>query len=180
VSPYASSKYEMERVMQEFARKSKLNAIALRFFNVFGPRQDPHSQYSGVISLFMEKARTQTSLKIFGDGEQTRDFVYVKDVARAIVTAMAAEDEAPWDSPAVKGFHVYNVCTGRETTVNDLAKLVIGQFESTSDIVHADARDGDIKKSVCNPSKAKDELGFVASYSVPQGLQATKQWFLTQ
>jgi len=178
VSPYAESKYEMEKVMEEYSRSFKLHGVALRFFNVFGPRQDPHSQYSGVISLFMEKARTNEPLKIFGDGEQTRDFVYVKDVARAIVTSMDAEHSTPDGSPTMKGFHVYNVCTGKETTVNELANLVIRQFQSTSAVLHNEPRPGDIKKSVCNPTKAKEELGFVAGFSVSDGLQATKHWFL--
>merc|ERR1712166_371031 len=87
-SPYAETKWKMEGLMQQFNTEKAVPSIALRFFNVYGPRQDPTSPYSGVISKFMDMAKKKKDVTVFGDGEQTRDFVYVKDVTRAIITAM--------------------------------------------------------------------------------------------
>ena len=167
-SPYAETKWKMEEIMQDYNANHGVNAIALRFFNVYGPRQDPTSPYSGVISKFMDMATKNSDVTIFGDGTQTRDFVYVKDVARAIVTAM--------ESGKTK-FDAFNVCTGKTTTINALAETVIGLFGADSKVKHGPARDGDIKKSVCNPSKAKNSLGFTYSYEVKDGLAHTRDWF---
>lgn len=170
-SPYALTKWQMEELMAQFNADKGVRSIALRFFNVFGPRQDPSSPYSGVISKFMDMSAKNKDVTIFGDGAQTRDFVYVKDVARAIVTAM--ESGKP-------KFDAYNVCTGKETTVKDLANVVIGLFKASSKVTHGPPRDGDIKKSVCNPQKAKTDLGFQFSFSIEEGLAATRDWFLTK
>ena len=102
LSPYADSKYKMELLMRKAYQEKGLNSTALRFFNVFGPRQDPKSEYTGVISVFLDRANAGKEIVINGDGTNTRDFVYVGDVARAIVTAMESEGE----------FDVFNVCTG--------------------------------------------------------------------
>jgi len=167
-SPYAETKWQMEELMAQYNKEKGVPSTALRFFNVYGPRQDPTSPYSGVISKFMDFANKNTDVTIFGDGQQTRDFVYVKDVVRAIITAMTSGRDK---------FDSFNVCTGVETTVQDLAGTVIGLFEASSQITHGPARDGDIKKSVCNPNKAKDKLGFTFQHSVQQGLAATRDWF---
>ena len=103
-----------------------------------------------------------------GDGSATRDFIYVKDVALAIVTAM--ESKLP-------EFDAFNVCTGKITTIGDLAKTVVGQFTSISEIKNYPGRDGDILRSECNPEKAKTKLGFTAVYSLDQGIQGTRDWF---
>lgn len=116
----------------------------------------------------MDFANKGADVTIFGDGEQTRDFVYVKDVARAIITAMESSSDS---------FDQFNVCTGVETTVKQLADTVIGLFGASSKVTHGPERDGDIKKSVCNPIKAKNELGFTYKYSVSDGLAATRDWF---
>jgi len=167
-SPYALTKWQMEEIMQEYNKDHGVKAIALRFFNVYGPRQDPTSPYSGVISKFMDMAIANRDVTIFGDGEQTRDFIYVKDIARAIITAM--ESKKP-------DFDAFNVCTGKITTVKDLANTVIGLFGASSKVAHGPPRDGDIKKSVCNPTKAKTKLGFEAKTNVQDGLAATRDWF---
>jgi len=168
VSPYAFTKWEMELLMKQFNEEQGVRSIALRFFNVYGPRQDPTSPYSGVISKFMDMSQKNADVTIFGDGEQTRDFVYVKDVARAIITAMESSKDK---------FDAFNVCTGVKTSVKDLASSVIEQFGASSKVTHGPAREGDIKKSECNPSKAKQTLGFEYKHTVQQGLAETRDWF---
>merc|ERR1711907_928289 len=131
-SPYAETKWAMEKLMEKFNKEQGLPTTALRFFNVYGPRQDPTSPYSGVISKFMDMSKKNLDVTIFGDGEQTRDFVYVKDVARAIVTAMESSSDS---------FDQFNVCTGVETTVKQLANTVIGLFGASSKVTHGPERD---------------------------------------
>jgi len=167
-SPYAETKWAMEELMKKYNEEQGVKSIALRFFNVYGPRQDPTSPYSGVISKFMDFANKDVDVTIFGDGLQNRDFVYVKDIARAIVTAMESKMEK---------FDQFNVCTGEKTTVEELANVVIGLFGASSKVTKGPARDGDIKYSYCNPAKAKELLGFQYKYDVNQGLEATRDWF---
>merc|ERR1711865_1371002 len=124
VSPYAFTKYEMEVIQRKMVELG-LKSTALRFFNVFGPRQDPKSPYSGVISIFMDRAHTGRDMTIFGDGKQTRDFIYVKDIARAIIKSMSAD---------TKPFDAFNVCHGEETTISQLADKVIKEFSSKSTV----------------------------------------------
>jgi UDP-glucose 4-epimerase len=167
-SPYADTKWEMEVVQEEMAKSKGLKSTALRFFNVFGPRQDPKSPYSGVISIFMDRALTSRPISIFGDGKQTRDFIYVKDIARAIIHAMTAD---------TKPFDAFNVCHGQETTITELAQKVIKQFGSSSTVSYGPAREGDIVKSVCDPSKLNNVLGYKPKFAVEEGLALTQQWF---
>jgi len=167
-SPYALTKWQMEELMAEYNKEHNVASIALRFFNVYGPRQDPTSPYSGVISKFMDMSVKNENVRIFGDGLQTRDFVYVKDVAKAIITAMESGKSK---------FDAFNVCTGKITTIKDLADTVIELFGASSKVVHGPPRDGDIKKSVCNPAKTKEKLGFEYTYTVKEGLAATRDWF---
>ena len=166
LSPYADSKYKMEGLMRAAGAKG-LDATALRFFNVYGPRQDPKSEYTGVISVFLDRGNNGQEVTINGDGSNTRDFVYVGDVARAIVTAMEFSG----------AFDVFNVCTGRETTLEHLSLTIKALLGSSSKISHGPARPGDIAKSVCDPSKAKEKLGFTAGFTVEQGLARTAAWF---
>jgi len=183
-SPYADTKYRMEGLMRDFvAMQNEENsaspnssmpptsAVALRFFNVYGPRQDPKNPYSGVISLFLEAALNGVDIPILGDGEMTRDFVYVKDVARAIVLSLLKEE----DSDAT--FNVFNVCTGTTITINTLAEHVKQSMESQSEITHKDPRDGDIRASSCNPNGAKGGIGFISAVSQEDGLAKTSNWF---
>jgi len=196
LSPYADTKFRMEKLMRQFVgdqnedasdnATSPTSAVALRFFNVYGPRQDPKNPYSGVISLFLEMALGNKDITILGDGEMTRDFVYVKDVARAIVLALLQEEEADPKfrkmNEADNGekdatFDVYNVCTGKTITINTLAEQVKQSMESNSQITHLDPRDGDIRDSSCNPSGVKNGIGFVAAVSQEVGLEKTASWF---
>ena len=176
VSPYAETKFRLEGLLEEQVKLAEeadppLSATAFRFFNVYGPRQDPRNPYSGVISLFMEAASSAEPIKLLGDGLQTRDFVYVKDVARAVVTALLLS------SVELPGFSVFNVCTGKSITVLELSSLVKDALQSSSPVLHLDPREGDIRESACNPSKLTQTIGFSARYSVKQGLLATARWF---
>ncbi|KAI9920608.1 hypothetical protein PsorP6_002755 [Peronosclerospora sorghi] len=170
ICPYATTKFQMEKLMQQFSEDHSLRTTALRFFNVYGPRQDPHSSYSGVVSWFMEQAKINGTLKVTGDGEQYRDFVYVKDVARAIRTAMLVEDG---------GFDVFNVCTGTKTSIMSVAQRIVEKFGSSAAIVNVPVRTGDVKESVCSHVKASNKLGFTASYDFSDGIAETRDWFLS-
>ncbi|TDH70862.1 hypothetical protein CCR75_001208 [Bremia lactucae] len=171
ICAYATTKFQMEKLMQYFNEEHGLPSTALRFFNVYGPRQDPHSSYSGVVSWFMEQAKINGSLKVTGDGDQYRDFVYVKDVARAIRTAMLLEDNK---------FDVFNVCTGVKTTITSVAQRIVEKFQSTAAIVNVPFRSGDVKESVCSSTKATSKLGFTATYDFSDGIGETRDWFLSQ
>jgi UDP-glucose 4-epimerase len=138
-------------------------ATALRFFNVYGPRQDPSSPYSGVISIFADRARAGRPLTIFGDGQQTRDFVYVGDVVRAIVAALSDGNDRV----------VANIGTGTEISVLELARTVIALTGGKSDIEHAPARAGEIAKSRARVERMRDLLGVVAETRLADGLRST-------
>ncbi len=177
-SPYADTKFRMEGLMRDFVEEQnknegpKASAVALRFFNVFGPRQDPKNPYSGVISLFLEAAQHDKDITVLGDGEMTRDFVYVKDVARAIVMSLLQEstdDKASFDN--------FNVCTGKSITINTLADQVREKMKSSSEIKHLAPRDGDIRESSCNSEKAAKLLHFTSTVTQEEGLEKTAVWF---
>ena len=186
LSPYADTKYKMEGLMRDFVgsqndemkkNPSKFippaSATALRFFNVYGPRQDPKNPYSGVISLFLEMASHNKDITILGDGLMTRDFVYVKDVARAVSMALLQEkgDKDPGS------FSVYNVCTGTHITINTLAEQVKQSMKSSSEIVHLDPRAGDVRDSRCDPGNAASGMNFLAAVTQEMGLVKTANWF---
>ncbi len=167
LSPYGVHKRSIEMHLGYYRMVHGVETTALRFFNVYGPRQDPKSPYSGVISIFSERATAKAPLTIFGDGEQTRDFVYVGDIASAIVTACMTE----------RGNGVVcNLGTGCETSVNQLAQLIVELCESTSVISHAATRAGEILRSVANIDRAVDALGFQPKVTLREGLAQTLAW----
>lgn len=135
-----------------------------RFFNVYGPRQDPASPYSGVIAIFAHKIAADLPVSIFGDGGQVRDFVYVTDVVRHLVAAMDRRKS---------GAEVYNVCTGRATTVLDLANVIGGIVGHAPRIVFMPPRTGDIRISIGDPEKARAAFGFAADTLIADGLRST-------
>lgn len=167
VSPYGAHKRASELALAYYATVHGIATTALRFFNVFGPRQDPSSPYSGVISIFADRARHGRPLTIFGDGTQTRDFVYVGDVARALALA-AAVDDARGDA--------INIGTGREIPIHQLAAAALAHSGSRSEIVHAAPRAGEILRSVAAVGRARDRLGFAAEIDFDAGLRETLQW----
>jgi UDP-glucose 4-epimerase len=138
--------------------------LGCRFFNVYGPRQDPHSPYSGVISIFAERALAGAGLAIHGDGAQTRDFIFVADVVRFLVTAMA---RMPGAAP------VFNVCTGHAVSVNALARMIVEAAGSAATITHVAPRTGDIARSIGDPARAGAALGFTAATAIADGLAPT-------
>jgi UDP-glucose 4-epimerase len=133
----------------------------LRFFNVFGPRQDPRSPYSGVISIFCDRLSSGRDITIFGDGRQVRDFVYVGDVVRALVTAMGhASTQA----------NVFNVCTGRRTTILEVAQTIGDLLGIEPDVALTAARTGEVRLSAGDPTRARAAMNFEAVVDLRTGL----------
>ena len=167
LSPYGFHKFSSELALRAYAEVHGVPTAALRFFNVYGPRQDPSSPYSGVISIFMKRALEGAPITIFGDGEQTRDFVFVGDVVSAL--RKAADRDFKGD--------VFNVGTGIETTVNTLAETVVQEAGSASTIEHAPARAGEILRSCAELTNTRETLGFEARVGLADGLGQTLAWF---
>ena len=142
LSPYAADKLSNEFHARALGSSRKWPSFGLRFFNVYGPRQDPHSPYSGVVSIFLQRAIDGKDLVIYGDGQQSRDFIHVSDVTRFLVAAMEKADAtAP----------VANVCTGRSTSVTDLARMLVERYGGA--IVHEAGRAGDVRRSLGSPER---------------------------
>ena len=165
-SPYAITKLDGEYYCDMFSREGKLATGVMRYFNVFGPRQDPGSAYAAAVPIFIDKAVKNETITIFGDGEQTRDFIYVKDIVAANVF-LAMNDTPP-------GF--FNVAYGGRLTINDLAKKIIELTGSSSAIEYAPERAGDVKHSMASVDKIK-AAGFEPTSSFDEGLAATIQFF---
>ena len=162
IAPYGLEKLTSEHYLAIFARLYGVETVSLRYFNVFGPRQDPSSAYSGVISIFAERAKRGDALTIFGDGLAYRDFVYVEDVVQA--NLLAAE------TPGISG-RAFNVARGAQTSMNDLAAM-IGRIAGRELVVkHEAARAGDITESIADIGKAQKELGFAPKVAVEEGLR---------
>ena len=169
-SHYGSDKLACELHARAAANDPGLATIALRFFNVYGPGQDPSSPYSGVISIFARQAERGAALEIYGDGSQMRDFVFVADVVEAQIMAMA------YLAAAGPGrFGVFNVCTGRAVSIRTLADTIQQVFGRVPAIVQRDPRPGDIRISVGCPEAAGAAFGFRASTTLAQGLETLRQ-----
>ena len=158
-SPYAITKLIGEYYCQVFQAVYGLPTVSLRYFNVYGPKQDPNSEYAAVIPRFIRRICEGKSLIIFGDGEQTRDFVFVSDVVRANISA--AESDATG---------VFNVGQGQRVTINELAKLIIGIMNKDVGVIYKEARPGDIRQSLADISKAK-LFGYEPRYDLEKGLK---------
>ena len=163
VSPYGIDKLASELALDYYAAVHGVPATSLRFFNVYGPRHDPSSPYSGVISIFTDRARAGRPITIFGDGSQTRDFIYVGDVVRAILAALGDAGNRV----------VANVGTGGEITVLGLARSIVELCGGKSVIEHAPPRAGEILKSRARVDRLRDALGIVAETSLLDGLRET-------
>ncbi len=163
VSPYGIHKLASEQALDYYASVHGVATTALRFFNVYGPRQDPTSPYSGVISIFSDRAKAGRPLTIFGDGGQTRDFVYVGDVVRALVAALGDGNSRV----------VANVGTGGEITVLELARTIVELCGNKSTISHEPQRAGEILKSRARVDRLREQLGVVAETKLVDGLRAT-------
>lgn len=163
LSPYGADKLGCELHARAAARVHGLRSTGLRLFNVYGPGQDPGSPYSGVISRFARMAREGAEITIFGDGGQTRDFVFVDDVVDAL---MAAAGRATGDL-----FEALNVCTGKETSILDLARRLAGIQGTTPRISHEAERPGDIRRSLGSPQRLAGVLGLTPSGDLDSGLR---------
>lgn len=168
-SPYGISKRCAEIYLDYFARKRGLRAVALRYANVYGPRQDPHGE-AGVVAIFSEKMLRGQTPVVFGDGGQTRDYVFVGDVVRANMTAL--------ENASARG--AYNVGTGVETDVNTLAKLIAVHAKYTGEIKHEAAKPGEQRRSVLDGRRAKQELGFAPEWTLERGLGETVAFFASK
>lgn len=164
-SPYAISKLDCEYAAKIFYEEYGLKTTSLRYFNVFGPRQDPTSPYAAAIPIFIGKAIRNESIPIYGDGSQTRDFIFIKDVVRANELAMSEGDG-----------RIFNVASGNATSIDALARLIIKQTNSNSNIVYREPRAGDIKHSVADITKIK-KIGFKPIFNLKDGIKDTIEWF---
>ena len=164
-SPYAITKLDGEYYCNMFTREGRLQTACLRYFNVFGPRQDPKSAYAAAIPIFTAKAVTNGDITIYGDGEQTRDFIYVKDIVEANVF-MAMNDFTG----------VYNIAYGQKITINDLVTEIINVTGSQSKVIHLDERPGDVKHSMAAVDKLKS-TGFVPKHTFAEGMSTTIAYF---
>lgn len=173
ISPYAVSKLAAEAYCQVFHHVYELETVALRYFNVFGSRQDPESMYAAVIPKFITSMLAETPPTIYGDGEQTRDFTYVGNVIEGNILAATAPAEK------VSG-EVLNLAAGGQTSLNELAGLLKMIIECDVDAVHTAPRPGDIKHSRADIGKAKALLNYTPRYSFLEGLRLTVEWYTNQ
>ena len=167
-SPYALQKLNGEGYAHLYSKLYGVETVCLRYFNVYGPRQDPSSPYSGVISIFINKAATGESPDIYGDGQQSRDFVFVKDVVRANLLAARAND--------VSGEYI-NVGTGKSVTINTLWDSICKISGYHSKPRYTQARSGDVVESLAGIEHATSTLGFKPKYSFQKGLETTFKWY---
>jgi nucleoside-diphosphate-sugar epimerase len=169
LSPYALQKLVGEQYMQMFTALYGLSTVTIRYFNVFGPRQDPSSAYSGVISLFIRYLVEGRAPTIHGDGGQTRDFTYVANVVDGVLRAAAAGPEASGQ--------VFNVATATRISLNDLFRTVRDITGADVQPVYGESRAGDVRDSLADISRAHEILGYTPTVSLEEGLRCTVEWY---
>ena len=167
MSPYAVSKRVDEMYAELFTNQFAFEVVALRYFNVYGPRQRPDSQYAAAVPIFIRRMLDNQPVTVFGDGGQTRDLINVRDVVRA--NLVAAEHA---DAPGT----VFNICTGIETRILDLLDVLEELFPGAPKPVFAEPRAGDIYRSIGDPQKAADVIGFRAQVKLVDGLKESVAW----
>lgn len=170
ISPYAVAKLAGEQYMRAFTRVYGIETVALRYFNVFGPYQDPTSHYSGVLAIFCRKMLAGEQPTIYGDGEQSRDFTYIDNVVAANLLAAAAPAEK------VSG-RMMNVATGTAVTLNQTFELLGGLTGFRGKPVYAEPRSGDIRHSLADIRLAHELLGYAPSVDFAEGLRRTVEWY---
>jgi UDP-glucose 4-epimerase len=170
ISPYAVAKLASEHYMISFYRCYGLETVALRYFNIFGPRQDPSSPYSGVLAKFISQMLNGQQPTMFGDGEQSRDFTYIDNAVEANLLAC----QAPTEQAAGK---VFNVATGRRVTLNETFKLLQTLTSYSGSPIHGAERGGDIKHSLADISSAEKHLGYKPKVNFEDGLKHTVDWY---
>ena len=170
LSPYAVTKYVNELYAQVYANLYKLELIGLRYFNIFGPRQNPKGPYAAVIPLFLKALLENKPPVINGDGAHSRDFTFVDNAVQANIAAMFTDN-----AKAVN--QVYNIACGQQTSLLELFNALKQQAKSSLDPVFGPERAGDVKHSLADISKAKNLLGYSPSVSVQEGLKTTFDWY---
>ena len=174
-SPYGAAKLASEYYLAAFAQLYGIPAVALRYSNVYGPRQDPQGE-AGVVAIFGRRALAGEPLVVYGDGEQTRDLVFVADVAAANIAA----SEAPLPALASLDERAYNISTGIEMSINALAVLVADVAGRAAEVQHAPDRPGEIRRSALTPDKAARDLRWLPRTPLAEGLRATVAWLAGQ
>lgn len=172
VTPYAVQKLTGEHYMRSFANIYGLETVCLRYFNVFGPRQDPMSPYSGVLSRFITKMLCGEAPTIFGDGEQSRDFVYVDNVVTANLNAATIDDRD------VVG-HVFNIGSGDNTSLNLIFRMLCDIIGFDGRVLYGPPRPGDVRHSRADITFARDRLGYSTTVGLEDGLRRTVDWYRT-
>ena len=161
LSPYGLEKQINEQYCDLYHRLYDFSSLGMRYFNVYGPRQDPKSPYAGVIALFVDRISANQPVTVFGDGKHTRDFIFVRDVARTNVAALKNNYQG-----------ACNVATGQQTTLLDLIGVLSDLAGNQTDISFAEPRTGDIVHSLANPGRMNKELGIIAESTLKEGLSA--------
>lgn len=165
-SPYAATKYYTEEMAQQIGNRVGIDVVALRYFNVFGPRQDPDGEYAAVIPKFINLILKGDRPIIFGDGEQSRDFIFVKDVVDANISAAKTD---------ISG--VFNVASGTSVTINELVSELNRVSNADVEPIYKNPRPGDIRHSKADISKAREAIGFKSAVSFHEGVNRTVKWF---
>ncbi len=168
LSPYALQKLVGEQYLAMFTKLYGLDTVTIRYFNVFGPRQDPSSPYSGVISLFISALVDGRQPTIYGDGEQTRDFTYVANVVDGVLRACHA--------PGIAG-EMMNAATGGRISLNELLSTLCGSLGVSTKAIYREARAGDVRDSQADISRAKRLTGYVTTVDLREGLERTLAWY---
>ncbi|MFN5664550.1 MAG: SDR family oxidoreductase [Bacteroidota bacterium] len=171
LSPYAITKLVNELYAEVFHLTYGMHFIGLRYFNVFGPKQNPNGAYAAVIPLFANALLKHESTYINGDGEQSRDFTYIDNAVQANIKAIFSENSEAWDQ-------VYNIACGEQCTINHLFEI-LKSFTTHSDlqVIHREARPGDVRHSLADIDKAKRLLNYEPKISLKQGLELTLNWY---
>jgi UDP-N-acetylglucosamine 4-epimerase len=170
LSPYAVSKRVDELYAEIFAKTYSMETIGLRYFNIFGPRQNPKGEYAAAIPLFINSLLRNQSPSINGDGNQTRDFTFVENAVQANIRAMFAKD-------IPTAGHIYNIAVGERVSLNQLIDILKKLTGSNVQSFHRMDRIGDVRDSLADISRAKEELGYVPSIQIEEGLRYTLDWF---
>jgi UDP-N-acetylglucosamine 4-epimerase len=168
LSPYAITKYVNELYADIFSSTYKFHSVGLRYFNVYGPKQDPNGAYAAVIPLFMDAATKNTPVKINGDGEQTRDFTYIDNVVQANIKAAFSNLES---------HEVFNVAVGERISVNNLWNTIKDLAGTNNEVIYGPTRQGDVKDSLANIDKGTKLLGYNPKFKFSEGIKDTYAWF---
>jgi UDP-glucose 4-epimerase len=172
ISPYAVSKLAGELYMQSFARVYGLETVVIRYFNVFGPYQDPTSHYSGILAIFTMKMLAGDVPTIYGDGEQSRDFTFIQNVVHGNLLA----SEAPAERVSGK---VFNIATGNRVTLNQTVEILRRATGYSGEVRYAAERSGDVKHSLADISRAKESFGYEPLVDFREGIERTVAWYKT-